>query len=490
MGRQPPLPRRMDEELNGAHPANGNGKGHVPAPDLGRGYTFGHNLTDMGNAARLTDLHGEDFRYSYEMGRFLYYDGRRWRPDANGSVERMAKDTVRSIYAEADRESDDGRRKALGKHAVRSESKRAMQAMMDLARSEPGVPVSPEDLDADPWLLNVENGTVDLRTGELRGHSREDRITKIAPVAYDPDERAPAWDALLERVLPSESLRSFLKKYVGYALTGDVSEQILAVLYGSGANGKSTIINAVLEMLGNYGKQAAPELLVATRGSHPTELADLQGARFVASVEVEDNRRMDESQVKQLTGGDKIKARYMRQDFFEFDPTHKVCLATNHKPVIRGTDNAIWRRMRLVPFDVTIPREEQDRKLPEKLRDEMPGILRWAVEGCLEWQREGLDPPEEVRKATGSYRSEMDVLAAFISDECFVEAGNPNVKVAVKEMYAAYERWCREQGEERETGRRFASKLSDRGFSKSRGTAGRIYWRGIGLSHPGEDDHA
>jgi putative DNA primase/helicase len=226
--------------------------------------------------------------------------------------------------------------------------------------------------------------------------------------------------------------------------------------------------------------QAAPDLLVAKKGSHPTELADLFGMRLVASIEVEDGSRLAESLVKQLTGGDRVKARRMRQDFWEFEPTHKVLMACNHKPQVRGTDNAIWRRIRLVPFTETIPPAEQDKQLPEKLRAEASGILAWAVEGCLEWRREGLQEPEEVRRATAGYRSEMDVLGAFLRDCCELGAEH---NIAVKDLYGAYKFWCEENGERPETQRRFGSRLTERGgFERYRGGVdGGHRWRGVRL---------
>jgi putative DNA primase/helicase len=322
----------------------------------------------------------------------------------------------------------------------------------------------------------VENGTIDLHTGELHPHKREDLITKLAPVEYDAEAVAPNFEAFLEQVLPSEELRRFVQRAIGYSLTGDVSEQVLLFMYGAGANGKSTLINAVLSMLGDYGMQAAPELLTAKQGTHPTELADLQGARLAASVEVEDGRRLAESLVKQLTGGDRIKARFMRQDFFEFEPTHKVILAANHKPTIRGTDHAIWRRIKLIPFEVTIPKAKQDPRLFAKLRGELPGILAWAVRGCLEWQRDGLGEPEEVRKATEAYRAEMDVLAAYIDERCWLGA---NAEAQAKPLFDDYRSWCDANGERSESQRRFATRLAERGLEKEK-VGGVVKWYGIG----------
>jgi P4 family phage/plasmid primase-like protien len=436
------------------------------------------NNTDLGNSHRLVAWEGGDLRYCYPWGRWLVWAGCNWLVDDRGEVIKRAKATVSRIYQEAAAARDEETRKALAKHAISSESERKIKAMVELAKPE--VSILPAELDADPWKLNVLNGTIDLRGGRLLEHNRADHMTKVAPVEYDPMARAPNWEAVLERVMPSEELRGFFRRLCGYAITGDVSEHVLPVLYGNGANGKSTVLTALLEALGDYGIQAAPDLLISKRGSHPTELADLFGMRLVASIEVEDGRRFAESLVKQLTGGDRVRARRMRQDFWEFDPTHTVFLATNHKPEVRGTDNAIWRRIRLIPFTETIPPDEQDKRLPEKLRGELSGILAWAVEGCLEWQLDGLQPPEEVRQATGEYRSEMDVLGAFL-DECCELA--PEKNIAAADLYRAYMQWCEDTGETQETRRKFGRRLTERGvFTRYKGGAsGGHRWRGLAL---------
>lgn len=438
----------------------------------------GFHLTDMGNAERLVEYCGQDLRYCYPWSRWLVWDGVRWVPDASGRVHGLCKKTVRGIYKEAARAEDGQDRKAISRHATASEAETRVKAMAELAK--PDLPVSQEDLDPDPYLLNVRNGTLDLRTGELSSHERANLITKLAPVAYDPNAAAPTWKAFLERVLPDQEVRRFVQLAVGYSLTGDVSEQALLIPYGVGANGKSTLLNIMLEMLGDYAKQAAPDLLIAKKGAHPTELADLFGARLVASIEVEEGRRLAESLVKQLTGGDKIRARKMRQDFWEFWPTHKAWMAVNHKPEVRGVDNAIWRRIRLIPFTEIIPKEEQDRRLMDKLRAELPGILAWAMQGCIDWQREGLEAPDQVRQATGEYRAEMDMIGAFLRDCCEV---GPDYDVAAKDLYAAYRLWCEEGGERPETQRKFGTRLTDRGaFERYRGGKdGSHRWRGVDL---------
>ena len=437
---------------------------------------------DAGNAERLADRHGANLRYCYPWGSWLVYDGTRWHVDDRGAVVRLAKDTARSIFEEAKEAPDDETAKRLGKWASSSLSESKLRSMISLAQSEPGIPALPEEMDASPDLLNVLNGTIDLRSGELREHRREDLLTKLARVEYDPEARAPVWSAFLERVLPAEDLRSFVRRAAGYSATGDTSEQCLFINHGVGANGKSTFHEAVAAALGDYAMRAPTDMLLTKRGGAvPNDVARLKGARFVTASETEDGRRLAESLVKDLTGQDTITARFMRAEFFDFRPTHKLHLSTNHKPEIRGTDTAIWRRIRLVPWTVTIPPTEQDKKLSEKLRNELPGILAWIVMGCVEWRRGGLQAPEEVRKATSAYRAEMDVLASFIEDCCLLRAG---ASALATPLYVAYKEWCEANGEHIEKQRRFGMRLTERGLRREK--VGGVYkWHGIGLRHDG-----
>ena len=452
------------------------------------------NTTDMGNGQRFARDHGGKVRYCEDFGGFLIFEGgKRWRLDRRREAEALAKDTVRGIYGEAERCADEDERKRVAKWAMQSESKPRLDAMLFCTRSEAGIPLLPEDLDSGPRLLNVENGTILLETGETKPHDADDLITKLAPVEYNPDAEAPAWEAFLERVLPSEALRRFVQRAVGYSLLGETREEVLFFLFGTGANGKSTFVNAILEALGDYGRQAPPELLTVKGHTHPTELARLKGARFVASVEVEEGKRLAESLVKQLTGRDKISARFMRQDFFDFEPTHTVFLAANHKPVVRGTDLAIWRRIKLIPFTVTIPEDERDPGLQKKLLAELPGVLAWAVRGCLDYLENGLGEPDEVRAATEEYRAEMDVLAAFLAEKCVVAK---SAWCPATPLYQAYKAWCEESGETPETQRRFGARLTERGFENFKIPSGAWKalrgWRGIGLLSPpdgGNDGH-
>ena len=471
-------PEGSSEARGGAVPPDGTTPSAEPEGKPPRSF----NLTDLGNAERFVAHHGGNVRYCYPWAKWLLWTGSRWERNDAGRVHRLAKDTVRSIYGEAAAAEDEDRRKALAQHATRSEAEAKIRAMLELAKSE--VPVSPDELDADPWLLNVPNGTLDLRTGQLRDHRREDLLTKMAGTEYRPDASAPAWEAFLERVLPSEDLRAFVQRSAGYSATGDTSEQCMFINHGAGANGKSTYQEALAAALGDYAMRTPTETLLAKRtGGIPNDVARLKGARFVAASETEEGRRLAESLVKDLTGQDTISARFMRAEWFDFKPTHKLWLSTNHKPEVRGTDNAIWRRIRLIPWSVTIPPAERDRKLPERLGTELPGILAWVVQGCLSWRREGLRAPDEVRRATNEYRTEMDLLAGFLEDCCVVHR---NAEVGATELYNAYKGWAEAGGERIETQRKFGTRLAERGFAKEK-IGGLVRWFGAGLRSNGPD---
>jgi putative DNA primase/helicase len=292
------------------------------------------------------------------------------------------------------------------------------------------------------------------------------------------------WCKFLKVVLADVELRAFVRRLVGYCLTGSTQEHVLPFLYGIGSNGKSTFLNVVLALLGvDYAIKAPTDLLLAKKNeTHPTELADLFGKRFVACIEAEDGRRLAESLVKELTGGDRIRARHMREDFWEFSATHKIWLAANHKPQVRGTDHGIWRRIKLIPFTVIIPDDQQDKELLNKLLAELPGILNWALAGCLEWQQAGLGEPPAVKAATADYRNEMDVLGDFIADRCII---GDDYGAGSAQLFEAYKAWAESAGERPVTQRRFGLQMVERGFRSDRYTAGphkgRNYWRGIGI---------
>ena len=446
--------------------------------------------TDYGNAERLVALYGDDLLYCHTWRKWLVWTGKRWEIDERGQAVFHAKATVRSIYADAQAISDEAERKAHIKRALASESARRIKAMLELAQSEIGIPVTPDELDADPWLLNCENGTIDLRTGELREHRREDMVTKLAPVAYEPGAEAPVFKAFLERIMDDDhELLGFVQRWLGYALTGDTGERCMAIFHGGGDNGKSTLLETMLGTLGDYSLTTPTETLLVNRGggggSIPNDIARLKGARLVVAAESEEGRRVAESRVKQMTGGDTLSARFMRSEFFDFKPEFKLTLATNHKPLIRGTDHAIWRRIRLVPFAVTIPEIEQDKSLKNKLEAEWPAILAWAVRGCLAWQRDGLQPPGVVADATAGYRGEMDVIGQFLEDRCTVGTG---LTTTAGELWAAFGEWCQATGEYQGTQKSFGLKLNERGFERFR-YGGKTLYKGIdvGVVHDVHD---
>lgn len=446
------------------------------------------NCTDLGNARRFVRQHGDNVRYVEKWGCWFIWDGRCWVKDETGAIHRLARQTVMSIYAEAAdaAAAGDESRKGLAGWAKNSESRARLESMVKLVEAEDGIYVHHEQLDAQPWLLNVWNGTIDLRTGELLPHNRDHLLTKCLDVDYDPGARSPTWCKFIDRVMGGDQdLAAFVQRAVGYSLTGDTSEQCLFFLYGSGKNGKSTFTETLMTLLSDYAQKAPTDMLMMRQngGAIPNDVARLPGARFVVAAEIEEGRRLAESMIKDLTGGDRLIARFMRQEFFEFTPTHKLWVYGNHKPVIRGTDEGIWRRIRMVPFTVIIPPEERDPHLKNKLRAELAGILTWAVQGCLDWQSGGLTAPAAVAQATTAYRVEMDVIGAFIDDCCITGS---SVAAPAGALYAAYQAWCKEGSEYAVNQRRFGMQLAERGFERFRSN-GQWRWRGLGLmmSAPG-----
>lgn len=402
--------------------------------------------TDLGNAQRLVVRHGYDLRFAKAL-RWLAWDGRRWKPDDAGEVQRRVKHTVRRIYHEAAAAEDEKERKALANWAKASESAHRIQQIVELAWSEPGITVTPDQLDADPWLFNCLNGTLDLHTGGLREHRRGDLITKLAPVHFDAEASCPTFERFLDETTSGrEDVAAYLQQFLGICLTGDICEQVLPVWWGSGCNGKNTLIDPIVASMGDYAGKAAPELLVAKKWSvHPTEIADLFGKRLVVASETEKNQRLRVQFVKEITGDATLKGRYMRQDFFEFRRTHKTILITNNKPDVDEQTHAIWRRLQLVPFTNVVPDDRQDKQLPAKLLAEAPGVLAWMIRGCLDWQDRGLIVPCDVRAATKQYRAECDHIARFL-DECLTLT--PGAWTASSRLAESFDQWCRENSVE------------------------------------------
>lgn len=459
------------------------GNGHNGEEPIREADFSEYHLSDLGLGKRFIRCHGHLVRFCYPWQSWLYFDGCRWIKDERGEVARLMKDTVSKVYAEAAKSTDKEQRKAVAKFALSAESEAKRKAAIISAQSEPEIPIMPDDLDRDHMLFNVINGTLDLRTGQLIPHVPSHLISKLAPVYYLPKATYPTWLKFLHRALNgNERLIAYLQKAVGYTLTGNTSEQVLHFLYGLGANGKSTFQETFMSLMGDYAKQTSTETIMVKKmtGGIPNDLAGLKGARLVSAQEVESGRRLAESLVKQLTGGDSISARFLHGEFFEFKPTFKLWVSGNSKPVIRGGDHAIWRRIRLIPFTVQIPPEEQDRRLSEKLREELPGILNWSLAGCRAWQREGLTPPEEIKAATEIYRDEMDIIGQFIGERCLL---GPGYHATAKSLYSAFSEWSEAQGEKRPMSQQaFGMRLTERGLERKRGTGGFFSWLGIGLS--------
>ena len=433
------------------------------------------NNTDLGNSKRLVKSHGEILRYLHEMRKWIYWDDSRWVIDEDGKVMRYAKQTAISINKEASQISDDNRKSESQKHAKTSESLRSLSAMIDLAKTEEGIPLPASKLDTKNLVLGVNNGVISLASGGLiTGSTKDLYLTKKATVCFDPEARCPTWHAFLHQVLGGdEDFIRFIQKAVGYSLTGDTSEQVLFFLYGVGANGKSTFVNTLQTILGDYAQQAqVSTFMTKGKGAINNDIARLRGSRFVATTETEEGSRFNESELKQLTGGDTITARFLHQEHFEFKPNFKLWISGNHKPYIQGNDIGIWRRIKLIPFEVSVAPDEQDKELTAKLLAESSGILNWALEGCRMWLDEGLGGCDVVNKATRAYRSEMDVISGWVNECCILDI---NAEAPSSVLYESFRRWAHENGEYVVNNRKFKQKLLEKDIQLSRTSKGSMY---------------
>jgi putative DNA primase/helicase len=435
--------------------------------------------TDIGNAARFALQHGDALRWCGPWQTWLAWTGQRWERDEADAAMRRAIETALSILNEAKDAQSDEQRQRVAKHGADTQRRERLNAMIALAKSD--MAVAPNELDADLFAFNTLNGTIDLRTAELRPHDPADLITKIAPVEFDADADAPLWRAFLDRIFAADAdLIGFVQRWLGHCLTGDTREQVLPVAYGVGANGKSTLIDAIAAIMGDYAGMTTADLFTESRSGaneQRYELAELCGKRFVVASESERGRRLRVALVKALTGDDLVKCRPIYGRPFAYRRTFKPLLVTNHKPRIDDDTEAVWRRVRLIPFDVVIPKAERDTLLPMKLRAEAPGILAWLVRGCLDWQRYGLGEPDAVTAATAEYRAESDPVAGFIADCCTL---NADAWTRSADLRQSYERYAEEQGEKPLAGKWFGEALSRHGLRPERLYAGRG-WRGVGL---------
>jgi putative DNA primase/helicase len=472
----PPLPALTDAELRAWNVANAK---VVKARTVGTQDAALGQRTDYWNAERLVSLHGADLRYAAGVG-WLAWDGRRWKRDTDGEPIRRAKRTVRAMYAEA-ADLDDHDRKLLVKHATTSESEARLRAMVKLAETERAVIVAANELDADGWIFNAANGSIDLRTGELREHRREDLLTRITSVAYQPEARSDLWDSFLAKTTGADDeLASFLRRAVGYSLTGHTSEEVLFFAHGPSATGKSSMLEAVRSVLGEYAATADFETFLKRRGDAGirNDVARLAGARFVVSIEVDDGKSLAQGLLKLLTGGDTVTARFLYSESFEFQPRFKLWLAANDRPRVNADDAAMWRRIIQLPFVHVIPEAERDDRVKLSLRtdpDVQAAILAWAVQGCLDWQDGGLRIPQVVRDYTAEYRAENDPLRDFLADACELD---PAAWISTKDLRHAYETWAETNGEKPLDVKKFSAALTAKGCVKNKRNQVRG-WEGV-----------
>ncbi|MEZ5544243.1 MAG: phage/plasmid primase, P4 family [Lysobacteraceae bacterium] len=440
----------------------------------------------LANAHRLKNHFGDRLLFVEGIGWHVWSPP--WKPNDLGA-RRLVHGLGQIIAAEAagmaawvaeapdkaERQQREDAMQRRFKWASASESARGIEDSLRVAQSL--FACKAEELDADPDLLGMPSGVLELETGKHRAHRQSDRITKVAGCEFSSQAMAPTWEKFVGEAMGGDAeLIDFVQRLAGYALSGRRDSHILPILWGSGANGKSTFLGTLQAVLGEYAGNAAPGLLIQKHGTdHPTGLADLQGKRLVIVSETGESGRLNEEQVKLLTGGDKITARRMRMDFYTFQPTHLLLLQTNHKPRVAGVDEGIWRRLRLVPFAVTIPPERRDPALPEKLRAELPGILTWCWQGWQRYLVHGFNDPAAVRSATAEYRDASDQVGAFLDECCEVDAG---FTVTAKDLYCAYRTWAQENGERERTQRDFGMRLSERGFERVKYGSGHR-WRGL-----------
>lgn len=463
-------------------------------------------LTGLAQAHRLAraDFFGGDLRHDSAHG-WMAWDGGVWRRDEAAAM-RCAMDTSRAVVLHASRWIRDTKKKLTAAREVankeleeeleaeleeanelfawahRQQERNALSNVLELASKIDPIVTKPETWDRDLLALNCKNGTIDLRTGELRPHRREDMLTKCIELDYDPHASAPLFEEFLAEVQPSAEVRAYLLRVAGYAAVGVVREHVLVVFWGTGSNGKSVFAGAIADTLGPYARTGADSLITRTgdHEPHPADIAACLGARLVLVHETRQGAAFDASKIKKLTGGDELTARHMRQDFFDFKPTHTLVMLTNYKPHGDASDAALWRRIHLVPWDVTIPPDRVDKTLPERLRAEAQGILASIVRGAVEWHREGLAPPKKILDQTAAYQKAEDVIGQFIREECVVVE---KASCRAGQIYAAYRRWCEANGHRPKSSKDFSPQLQRRGYERTEDRTGNWY-HGIGLAEP------
>lgn len=442
--------------------------------------------TDLGNAERLSHRYGAILRFCWQRNKWLVWNGKHWAWDNGERINLFAQATVRGIYAEASGALDEERRKELAKHAIQSENCRRLVGMIDLARAcNPRNCIEIDDLDKNHYLLNVENGTIDLRTGELKDHNPTDMITEILPINYNPSADSDEWETFLDRIFAHNTeLISYTQRCLGYSITGDQSEQAFFFCYGNGFNGKSTLLNTCRLVLGNYATQIPPSAFMVDKSKHgggPNEaISNLKNKRLVCSTEIEDGQRLSVTLVKAMTGGEAMWCEHKFERGYTFQPTHKLWLSGNHEPIITDTTNSIWFRLKKIPFTIQIPDSERKKGYAEKLAsDHTEAILTWLVKGCAGWYgHHELGEPEAVRMAVVTYRNQQDILFDFLT-ECCVVNNDECMDQAI--LYKVYKAWAEENDVHIISKPNFTNRIKEKGIAPGRRGGNKAIWQGIRL---------
>lgn len=473
-------PKKYDDDTSLAIAFFKNGKTGV-AP-VGDEQKKSYDATDTGNAHRLYDKFGSILKYSYNRKKWYYWTGKVWTIDESGEIKKLADEICEDLKEEAWKIQDEDLQEAALKFAKRTAGSAAKEAMIKECQHLYDVPASPEDFDSYLDFLNVQNGVVNLRNGELMPHDSRLMMSKICNCEYDVKKRKPKrWLKFLDEITNGDkSLQEYIQKSIGYSISGSNREQCAYFLYGMGNNGKSTFLDTIADMLGDYASNAQPDTLMlqsrlgSSGGGANTDIARLKSARFVTCEEPTEGVRLNEGLLKQLTGGSKVTCRFLYGDEFEYTPEFKIWVATNHKPVVRGTDIGIWRRIKLLPFEVNIPKDKVDKNLKYKLRQEFPQILAWAVEGCMKWQADGLSEPESVLDATKDYKQEMDVIACFI-EQCVVIDYDTDEKIPAADLFSVYSKWAKQNNEFAMSAKKFGIEVAKKLPEKGRNSKGMYY---------------
>ena len=444
-----------------------------------------YDMTDTGNAHRLYDKFGNGLRYLYNRKKWYYWDGKVWVLDDSGYIKKMADEICEDLKLEAWSIPDEDLQTQALKFAHRTASSRSKEAMIKECQHLYDIPASPDTFDSYTEFLNCMNGIINLKNGELIPHDSKFMMSKMCNCEYDQEGKEPElWLKFLNDVTSGDKdLQEYIQRCIGYSLTGNNQEQCAYFLYGLGNNGKSTFLDTIADMLGSYASNAQPDTLMlqsrlgSSGGGANSDIARLKSARFVTCEEPTEGVRLNEGLLKQLTGGSKVTCRFLYGDEFEYTPEFKIWIATNHKPTIRGTDLGIWRRIKLIPFEVNIPKEKVDKHLKYKLRKEFPQILAWAVKGCIKWQKYGLQEPECVLGATKEYKKEMDLIASFM-DQCIEIDYGSGDRIMASDVFSLYSKWAKQNNEWEMSSKKFFKELSKKVPEKGRNSKG-IYFSRI-----------